>query len=214
MEFSGVMGGLFKISEWITRLAYVNILWIFFSILGLFVFGFFPATVAMFTVMRKLVLGEVDIPIFRTFWTALKKEIVKSNILGYIVLLFGGILYLNFSIIQESTSNIGYLYYPTLILIFLFILTLFYIFPVYVHFQFNILTALRNSLFLMIINPLATFTMIFGSIVIFIILDFFPALIVFFGGSAFTLLFMSISMWAFNKIALKRQTSTKEVESA
>lgn len=211
MEYSGVMGGLFKLSEWITRLAYVNILWFFFSVLGLFVFGLFPATVAMFTVMRKLVLGEVDIPIFKTFWTTVKKEFVKSNLLGLIVFLFGGILYVNFNIIQETTSNISYLYYPTLVLILIFLLTLFYVFPVYVHFDLNIFTALRNSLFLMIVNPLATFTMIFGSIIIFIVLDFFPSLIVFFGGSAFTLLSMSITMWAFNKIALKKQINAGEV---
>ncbi|MFC0470735.1 YesL family protein [Halalkalibacter kiskunsagensis] len=214
MEYSGVMGGLYKISEWITRLAYVNVLWIFFSILGIFVVGFFPATVAMFTVIRKLALGEVDTPIFQTYWMTVKKELVKSNILGYIVILFGVLLYVNFSIIQESTSTISYLYYPTLILILLFLLTLFYVFPVYVHFKLNIFTSLRNALFLMIINPIATVIMIIGSVVIFILLDFFPALILFFGGSAGTLLVMTISMWAFNRMLNKGQADSEKMENA
>ena len=35
----GLIGGIYRYSEWIMRLAYINILWILFTLLGLVVFG-------------------------------------------------------------------------------------------------------------------------------------------------------------------------------
>jgi uncharacterized membrane protein YesL len=37
-----------RIGEWAFNLFLLNILWLFFSLLGLFVLGIFPATVALF----------------------------------------------------------------------------------------------------------------------------------------------------------------------
>lgn len=84
----GFMRGFYSISEWVLRFAYVNVLWISFNLLGLIVFGFFPATIAMFTVVRKWVLKETDISVFNTFWFAYKKEFFKGNFLGFIISLF------------------------------------------------------------------------------------------------------------------------------
>lgn len=39
-----IMRGLYTVTEWIYRFAIVNLLWILFTIAGLVIFGFFPAT--------------------------------------------------------------------------------------------------------------------------------------------------------------------------
>ena len=39
--------------EWVIRLVYLNILWIGVSLLGLGILGIFPATSALFPVLRK-----------------------------------------------------------------------------------------------------------------------------------------------------------------
>ena len=78
----GFMRGVYSVSEWVMKFTYVNILWITFSILGLFVLGLFPATTAMFAVIRKWVLKLPDIPTFKTFTSAYKKEFLKSNVIG------------------------------------------------------------------------------------------------------------------------------------
>ncbi|WP_045514978.1 DUF624 domain-containing protein [Neobacillus niacini] len=61
MESTDWMGKLLGICQWITRLAYINLLWLFFMSVGLFVFGAAPSTAAMFTIMRKWIKGETDL---------------------------------------------------------------------------------------------------------------------------------------------------------
>lgn len=70
---------IYSLSNWIVKICYVNLLWGIFMLVGLIVFGFFPATVALFTVCRKWVLGDRDVPIFSTFWSAYKKGIYPEQ---------------------------------------------------------------------------------------------------------------------------------------
>lgn len=58
MELTGWRGTLYRYMDWGMRLAYINILWLGGIILGLGVVGFFPATVAMLSVIRKWSYGE------------------------------------------------------------------------------------------------------------------------------------------------------------
>ncbi|WP_396954475.1 DUF624 domain-containing protein, partial [Niallia sp.] len=55
------MDGLFsRVYHWsnaIAKLMYVNALWMGCTFLGLGIFGFFPATAAMFSVVRKWIMG-------------------------------------------------------------------------------------------------------------------------------------------------------------
>lgn len=79
MELNGFVGVLYRTSEWIMRLVYLNLLWIAFSLLGIVLFGFFPATAAMFSVVRKWIMGETDVRVFKEFWQTYRKEFWKSN---------------------------------------------------------------------------------------------------------------------------------------
>src|SRR5699024_8438852 len=49
----GFILGYYRFSVWTLRLAYVNFCWILFTLLGLVLFGFMPATAAMFSIVRK-----------------------------------------------------------------------------------------------------------------------------------------------------------------
>ncbi|WP_163536305.1 YesL family protein [Gracilibacillus sp. YIM 98692] len=69
-------------------LAYINALWILFTLAGLIVFGFFPATTAMYAVFRKRVMGDESIKVFRLFWSTYRREFIKGNKLGYFGLSF------------------------------------------------------------------------------------------------------------------------------
>ncbi|MEC0304686.1 DUF624 domain-containing protein, partial [Terribacillus saccharophilus] len=55
---------LYQLFEWITRFAYLNVLWILFTIAGGFIFGFFPSTIAMFTIIRDWLKGESGSALF------------------------------------------------------------------------------------------------------------------------------------------------------
>src|SRR5690625_6922967 len=88
-----MMGRVFRWCEGIMRLAYVNLLWILFTILGLGIFGIFPATIALFAVTRKWVMGDRDIPVFSTFWQTFRKEFLKSTLLGWVLFVIGYMIY-------------------------------------------------------------------------------------------------------------------------
>lgn len=87
--YTGIMGGFYRISEWIMRFAYVNILWIAFTLIGLVFLGFFPATASLFAVVRKWIQGNNEVPIFSFFWTNYKSSFLKSNILGISIVIIG-----------------------------------------------------------------------------------------------------------------------------
>ncbi|MFL6557407.1 MAG: YesL family protein, partial [Bacillus sp. (in: firmicutes)] len=99
------MQGLFTLTEWITKFAYVNFLWMGFSFLGLVIFGVSPATVAMFTIVRKWIIGEQDIPVFRTFWNTYKAEFLRSNGLGIVFVLLTGLILLDLYYMKVDNSN-------------------------------------------------------------------------------------------------------------
>ena len=50
-----------RIAHRMIALAYINAIWIRFSLVGLVAFGIFPATTAMFAVSRKLIQDEETI---------------------------------------------------------------------------------------------------------------------------------------------------------
>jgi len=201
----GFMRGFYSISEWILRFAYVNVLWISFTLLGFVVFGFFPATLAMFTVVRKWVLKQTDIPVFKTFWFTYKKEFVKGNLLGLIMGLSCFFMYSNIRIVEATTvPTFKLLYVPNVIVIILFIPTILYIFPVLVHFDVNLKEAIKNSFILMTVNPIATFCMATLTGFLCFIFIKIPGIIPFFSGSLIAFLLMWLSNYVFvkmNKVA-------------
>lgn len=196
----GFMRGFYSISEWVMKFMYVNILWIAFTILGLGVFGIFPATTAMFTVIRKWVMKQPDIPVFNIFWTTYKSEFFKSSLLGLVIVLVGIFMYFNLKIIDATTiPTLKLLYIPNIIVILIFLLTLLYIFPVFVHFDVGIKGIIKNAIVLMTINPIATFSMgVLTAFVVFVYYQF-PGLIPFFSGSLIAFLLMFISNYVFAK---------------
>lgn len=66
------------------ELAYINVLWILFSSIGLIIFGIFPATAAMFSVVGKLIKNEESIKIFPAYWTSFRSYFLQANGFGLI----------------------------------------------------------------------------------------------------------------------------------
>ncbi len=104
MGFEEIIWKLYEALGWITKFIYLNILWIIFSLLGIVVLGFFPATATMFGITRKWLLGEKDIPIFKTFFFLYKTNFIESNIIGSLLLIFGAILYIDLRFFQTTDS--------------------------------------------------------------------------------------------------------------
>jgi uncharacterized membrane protein YesL len=190
-----------KLLEWISRLAFLNILWISFSLLGLVIFGFFPSTVAMFAVVRKWMLGNEDVSIFKTFWTVYKKEFLKSNLLGLMIVAIGIVLYIDFKFIESAANSfVSFLYIPFSIITFIFICMLFYMIPIFVHYDMKLSQVIKNSFFVMIMNPLSTFYMLIGSFGIIFVLSYAPPICLLYSGNLLALFIMKPATNAFEKI--------------
>jgi uncharacterized membrane protein YesL len=199
MKLGGLSGRFFLISEWISRFAYVNFLWIVFSLAGLVVFGFMPATVALFVITRKWVLGQTEIPIFQTYWKTFRKEFIKSNVLGLILFLLGYILYVDLAFIQAEGILLSLLRFCVLAVGFFFVIILLYIFPVYVHYDWKILKYIKYALILGASYPHFTFGMMIGMFILYLLLSILPGVIPFFSVSLLAYLVMYVSCQVFSK---------------
>ncbi|WP_078554147.1 YesL family protein [Bacillus alkalicellulosilyticus] len=196
----------YKICEWIMRLALVNLLWLSFTILGLVVLGIVPSTIAMYTIVRKWVMGETDIRILRTFWGTYKREWLKSNRLGMILGAISAFIAVEYWIIynvQEPLIQLSK--YPLLLIFICFILLLLYVFPTYVHYDVNVRQVLKNSFLIMIINPAYNLVILLGLLLVYLSLTIVPALLLFFGGSVSAFVIMWGCYQSFLRVEQKKE---------
>jgi len=208
-QFDGLVWKLYHIAEKITHILYVNLLWVFFTVLGLGVFGLFPATAAMFSVNRKLILEKGNISVSKTFWNAYKSDFFQINILGYSLVAIGAILYIDLRFFQTSNQVIQQgLSFIFFILIFLYFIVLLYIFPVFAHYRLKTFEYIKYSLILAIGRPLLTLAMIFGLLVTLFILKSVPILILYFGANLISVVLMKLSMRAFSKVEIAEEGET------
>ncbi|GAB2544496.1 YesL family protein [Gracilibacillus alcaliphilus] len=200
------MAALNKVLEWITKVAYLNLLWLGFSMMGLVVAGFFPATVATFAVVRKWITGHTDIPVFQQFWKQFRQGLLSANLLGYPFVLLAYILYLDFlfiTIVSNQASLI--LTIPFLIISIMAVLTILYLFPVYVHFDMKIMDVIKTSFFMVLLNPLQTVCMALGAFAVLYGLWHFQWLFLFFSMSVLAIVLTMPALHASNKIYQKQK---------
>lgn len=206
METRGIMGFIFKISDWIMKLAYINILWILFSIFGLLIFGFFPATISMFSIIRKWILGiDKEFPVFKTFYQTFKQEFIKSNLLGLLVMAVMILFFLELDFIEQYENDfLQMFYFPLFILRYIFYITILFIFSTYVHYNLKFFQLLKNSFLIMVISPISVIIIILSGIIIYLFTRYMPISILFLSGSLFVLVIMWSALSAFENIEKKQ----------
>ncbi|AEI40172.1 YesL family protein [Paenibacillus mucilaginosus] len=241
MEFRGIMGGFYRISEWIMRLSVINVLWILcgipFFMLGLILlqagttdqvlqtlilmaivspFTLFPSTAAMFSVARKWLTGDEDVPLFKTFFRSYKSNYVQAMLGGLLYVLFGVILYTNFRFYGNQTGLFSVLRFLVLSLTVLLSISLFHFFSILSHLHMKTLQIVKNAMLITIGNPIRSISMIaLNGVVLYISFTVFTFLIPFFMGSLIAI----VSFWHFNLIFGKlqekqQQIAEKEAEEA
>ena len=206
VEQQGLLGGFYRISEWIMRLAYVNLLWFSFTLLGGIIFGIMPATITLFAITRKWEMDkEEDFPIFKTFWESYRKNFMKANLLGVFLFIVWGTVVLYYAYLDVLPNNLFIIFqiiFYSIVLIVGFIFV--FIFPVFVHYNLSLKQYFINSFVIAMSFPHYTILMVFIISVSIIVFQFVPILAVFFGVSLNVFLLMKISFNAFTKITLKQ----------
>ncbi|MGN8647430.1 YesL family protein [Gracilibacillus sp. HCP3S3_G5_1] len=201
MNQSGLITKLYAIMEWITRIAYVNILWILFSILGLLIFGLAPATASMFTITRQWLKGNSDVPVFKTFWRSYRAHFIQANLLLWPLAIFAYIIYINYQYLYIVPSSIYYFMqfiFATLVLILLVLL--FYIFPVFVHFEYKTFHYYKIALLIGVSNPFLTVTMFITTLLIGLLTERIPGILPFFPMCLSSIITMHLALVAFKKL--------------
>lgn len=218
MEMKGAMGGLYKVTEWITRIAFTNILWVLCTSPFLFVlftkflmfiqipeahneqillnwvlailtpFLVFPATSAMFTVVRKWVMGDPDIPIFKTFFRGYKENYKQSMLGGIVYTLLFVIMYIDYTVYMTQFKNFQIVGMVMLVLLLVLFVSMFNFFSMTVHYEMKTRHLLKNAVLLTLIRPFRVFSTLAGSAVLVFIGMKMPALFIIFLFSLMALL--------------------------
>jgi uncharacterized membrane protein YesL len=201
---NNVFGRIQPVFEWIINLAVLNITWLVFilpiaylslllvlvehtsqvlmillTIVVLSPFLLFPATMAMFGVVRKWFMKE-EIKIVKSFWTFYKENYKRSLSGGLILSILWLVGVVDYLYIKSDVSFVNYI--VLFILAFLFLYTL-YFFSDTVHTESKLTQSLKNVLIITIANPIFSFGI--GLICIFILyvsFNYLPFLIILFTG--------------------------------
>ncbi|GGI45449.1 hypothetical protein GCM10008018_12130 [Paenibacillus marchantiophytorum] len=235
MEFRGVMGGLYRISEWIMRLSVINLLWLicsipvfFFAFMGLVSpspdalksmlpilailapFTLFPATSAMFAVARKWVTGEEDVPLLKTFFRSYKENYLQSMVGGIFFVIIFVVIAVNYFFYLKQGSSLRVLAILFIAFTVIIIISLFNFFSIMVHLHMKIFQILKNSILITIGNPINSIVLLIcNGVILYICLTKFNFfLVVFFMGS----IMATFSFWQFNRSFTKLQTKQQALE--
>lgn len=198
---------LYKLSTWIMRMAIVNILWISFTIIGFGVLGFFPATVAMFTIVRHWIRGDSDIPIYSTFWNTYKQNFLKSNILGIIFVIGGVVIFWDLLFFRDIGGSMGFvLFFLSIVLALFYLMTTFILIPVIVHYDIKTFENIKYAFIISSSYPLQAIYIGLSIYAIFYVTTWFPILFIFFSGSFLSLVIMRFAYTAFEKTEKKKES--------
>lgn len=201
MERSGGLEGMNQIFIWFSNLAYLNFLWVVFSLFGMIVLGIAPSTSALFAVIRKLHQGEEEIPITKTFFTYYRKDFWMANALFYILFAVGAILVVDMFFLYHVHNLLSTIFlYLLIVLSILYIIMLLFIFPVFVHFDLKLFGYIKQAFLIGMMNPLYVVMMVISLMVVHFILIYFKTLFFIFGGSLSALIIMATCDQVFKKL--------------
>jgi uncharacterized membrane protein YesL len=241
MEMNGLMGGLYRIAEWIMRLSVINLLWIFCSLPFIILmfnqllitsieagmaldslydliawllpplivspFTLFPASAALFTVARKWVMGDEDVPLFKTYFRGYKsnyKQAMKGGLFFSFILI---VLLINIQFYMDKESLISVVTYLFIVMVLLLGAAAINYLSMISHFEMRTRSLIKNSILFTIGRPLTSLMLLVGNfVVLYISFIKFTFLIPFFMGS----LMGVFSFWSFYRVLQRMQEKEAE----
>ncbi|MBP2001290.1 putative membrane protein YesL [Paenibacillus shirakamiensis] len=238
MENKGLMGGLYKITEWITRIFVSNLLWLVCSIPFLFIgftkllllaqspnqtenltlwlmailapFTLFPATAALFALTRKWIMGDPDVPIFKTYFKAYKENYKYSMIGGVFYTLLTVIMIIDYKVYMTQLNNTQVIGMVMLVFLLLILVSMFNFFSTLVHYHMTIVQVIKNSILLTLVRPFRVFSTVLIVIVLGMITYRFPVFIV----VGFASLTACVAFFNFYGTYMKMQLKAEQLREA
>jgi len=197
------MRGFQIILDWAVKLAYLNILWILFSILGLGIFGVGPATVSLFGVIRKRLRYGTDFSMTKEFVEIYRSNFWSANRLMWVLIPAYLFVWIDFALIRLLPSSFiidKVVFLSVIILSLLIVIVTCYVFAVYVHFDLAFWRNFKFAVMIAGISPLSTIMILLGLFVCSILILIVPVGSIFYLISVPVLIIQSSALMAFKKI--------------
>ncbi|MDZ5711418.1 YesL family protein [Jeotgalibacillus haloalkalitolerans] len=204
------IGGFFtEASLWIFRMMQLNLTWLIHIVLGGVITGFFPATVALFSITRSWVKGDIDEPVWTSFHRCFKNNFMKSNALGAVYAAVGGFIYLDLYLALQMKGAVGlFLTILLIVVAALFILSLLTFFAYYVHFEQTYKAYLIQPFILTFISFRQNLLIVIGLTLIGYLLKEMPGLIPFAAGVMPAYWIMKVSMNRYRQLKIEMEAVT------
>ncbi|MFS0862134.1 YesL family protein [Fredinandcohnia sp. 179-A 10B2 NHS] len=132
----------YSIAETLTNFFFLNIIWL---VMCLPIFTIFPATAAMFGVIRQWIINK-DTSVFRTFFKMFKENFKHSFIIGTTWMIYLGVATIDYLVINQWDSYVKTIIVAVLLAIGLLLsLVSIRVFPMMVHFNLPLSGLIKNS---------------------------------------------------------------------
>lgn len=147
--------------RWLADMVYIQMLWIVYMLLGIVVAGFFPSTIAMYTVIRNYLFYDKKNLIGRQFKEAYKTNFKRANLFGYLSLTIYICLILYFRMSVNIGNQFAFIFVGlAFTLLVLYSIVSLYFFPIYVHFDLTFIEIYKHAILIAILSPVTTLTLI------------------------------------------------------
>lgn len=209
MERSEMFDLVNGVCEWISNLAYLNLLWIIFTVMGVGVMGIAPATAALFAVIRQLLQAEGGkVAITKSFFNYYRRDFFRVNGVFYALVAVGLVLVVDsFFLARIDGFLASVLLFPIYILGIMYLIIIVFIFPVFVHYEETWYNYLKQAFLIGMIRPLHALLIIVLSAVSFLLMYKYTPLFLFFGASVIAFISMSVCLKVFDGIHPLSRTS-------
>ncbi|WP_147803726.1 YesL family protein [Alkalicoccus halolimnae] len=191
MAFLGLTDLVYRITLQCARFFYANMLWIFFTIAGLGIFGLFPATRALVSLVH---IWDEDrsAPIFKTFYKEFRESFLQANATGWMLTPLAALPAYGIYLAQNWANPASVYVMFMLVGLFLFVLSYaWFVFPVqFLTGEKRLAASWKNTLFISITSPHIFLGMVFAFLAVL-------AVLVFTG--FFIFFFASVSVWIMMK---------------
>lgn len=129
------------------RLSWLNMLFILATLAGAVILGFFPAAVSSIRVGREWMTEKAEFSVYKLFKETYKKEFVKANVIGLILMVIAGVLFANYYAILVLGAQIpAFVVFAYYCVIILYIILFVWTFPLLSYYDTKISQYFKNAL--------------------------------------------------------------------
>ncbi|MDZ7835078.1 MAG: DUF624 domain-containing protein [Alkalibacterium sp.] len=198
-----IMKGL----DWLTTLAYLNLLWLGFSLLGLIFFGVGPATFAVHSLVKtKLRQGDLS-HVFDKFKTEFRNHLKDGNIYFWIMAAVTLFIYVDMRVVQALPQSpvIQFFVIPALLILSALVLVV-ATFTLGIYFEFgdSLMKSVKDGFWLSLISPVAGLVIVHAFLIGILIFAYVPALMLFYSLSFYAFITQWIMAKTFRRIKRKK----------